>query len=275
MSGEPTNANLPSSPVARASCPCALPLPGPLRKELAPGLTIVAVTLLVEMGVFFLACGSGLGLRQSASAVLMTSVVWTALAAPIFAAGARGALRSLIRAGLVADATLLTLLVVWVWWNRHLDLTGQLAEMTFTSILEVYCTFVAMTVLAAGAVNCPRRVAGRYIVAVIVAACMMLALASPLCTGGLIAATDGAARASVAGMAVWLNPFYSITTALIDSLNYVIHQEGVMYQLTLIGDYVAAPACPWYTATAIYLPLGTLLLALGRARSRAAHVHAQ
>jgi hypothetical protein len=245
-----------------------------LRRELAPGLTIVALTLAVEMGVFFLAHGSGLGLRQPASAALMTAAVWTALAAPIFAAGARGALRSLLRAGLVADATLLTLLVIWVWWNRQSSQTGQLGEMTFKSILEVYCTFVAMTVLAAGAVNCSRRVAWRYIVAVIVAACMMLALASPLWTGGLIAATDGAVRASVADMAVWLNPFYSITTPLIGSLNYVIHQEGVMYQVTLIGDYVAAPACPWFTAPAIYLPLGILLLGISRARPQIARTHA-
>jgi hypothetical protein len=250
-------------------------MPGPLRKELAPALAIVALTLAVEMGVFFLACGSGLGLRQSASAALMTAVVWTALAAPIFAAGACGALRSLIRAGLVADATLLGLLAVWVWWNRHLGQTGELAEMTFTSILEVYCTFAAMTVLSAGAVNCSRRPAGRYIVAAFVGACMMLALASPLWTGGLIAATDGTARAFVAGMAVWLNPFYSITTPLIDSLNYVIHQEGVMYQLTLLGDYVAAPACPWFTATSIYLPLGIILLLVGRARPPITQIHAE
>jgi hypothetical protein len=234
---------------------------------------IVAVTLVVQMGVFFLAYGSGLGLRQSASAALMTAVVWTALAAPIFAAGARGALRSLLRAGLVADATLLTLLVIWVWWNRHSSQTGQLGEMTFKSILEVYCTFAAMAVLAAGAVNCSRRVAGRYIVAAIVAACMMLALASPLWASGLIAATDGAVRASVADMAVWLNPFYSITTSLIGSLNYVIHQEGVMYQLTLIGDYVAAPACPWFMATAIYLPLGIILLVIPRARPQIVQIH--
>jgi hypothetical protein len=235
---------------------------------------IVAVTLVVEMGVFFLAFGSGLGLRQSVTAALMTAVVWTALAAPMFGAGAQGALRSLIRAGLVADATLLTLLAIWAWWNRQLA-TAQLGEMTFTAILEVYCTFVAMTVLAAGAVSCPRRAAGRYIVAAIVAACMMLALASPLWVGGLIAATDGTARASVAGMAVWLNPFYSITSPLIDSLNYVIHQEGVMYQLTLLGDYVAAPACPWFTATAIYLPLGIILLLVARARPRTAQMHAE
>ena len=270
MSGEPVNADLPSSFVARASCPCVSPAPGPLRKELAPGLAIVAVTLAAEMGGFFLAYGSGLGLRSVAVAALMTAAVWTALAAPIFGAGACGALRSLIRAGLVADATFLTLLVIWVWWNRHPSQTGQPGEMTFTAILKVYCTFAAMTVLAAGAVNCPRRAAGRYIVAVIVAACMMLALASPLWAGGLIAATDGAARAPVADMAVWLNPFYSITTPLIDSLNYVIHQEGVMYQLTLIGDYVPAPACPWFTVIAIYLPLGILLLVIPRARPQIA-----
>lgn len=267
MSGEPTNANSPS-PLS------AGPELGPLRRELAPGLAIVAATLVVEMGVFFLACGWGLGLRQSASAALMTAAVWTALAAPIFAAGARGALRSLLRAGLVADATLLTLLVIWAWWNRQASQTGPLGEMTFISILEVYCTFVAMTVLAAGVVNCQRRAAGRHIVAAIVAACMMLALASPLWAGGLIAATDGVARAAVADMAVWLNPFYSITAPLIGSFNYVIHQEGIMYQLTLIGDYVAAPDCPWFIATAIYLPLGIILLVVAKARPQLAQIHA-
>jgi len=84
----------------------------------------------------------------------------------------------------------------------------------------------------------------------------------------------GAARAAVADLAVWLNPFYSITTPLIGSLNYVIHQEGIMYQLTLIGDYVAAPDCPWFTAAAIYLPLGILFLVISRARPQTARTHA-
>ena len=246
------------------------PEPGLLRGELAPGLTIVAVTLVVELGVFFLAVGSDLGPQQSAAAALMAAAVWTALAAPMFGAGARGALRSLIRAGLVADATFAALMVIWVWWNRYAPQTGQLREMTFTSILEVYCTFAAMTILAAGAVNCSRSVVGRYIVAAIVAACMMLALVSPLWIGGLIVATEGGIRTSVAAMAVLANPFYSITTSLIDSLNYVIQQEPVMYKLTLIGDYVPVSACPWFTATAIYLPLGIILLAVGRARRRIA-----
>ena len=40
-----------------------------------------------------------------------------------------------------------------------------------------------------------------------------------------------------------------------------------MYRLTLIGDYVPAPACPWYVATAIYLPLGILMLILKALRT--------
>jgi hypothetical protein len=233
-------------------------------------LTIVAVTLTVELGVFFLAVGSDLGPQQSAAAAMMAASVWTALAAPMFGAGACGALRSLIRAGLVADATLGALMVIWVWWNRYGSQNGQVTEMTFISILEVYCTFVAMSVLAAGAVNCRRAVAERYIVAAVVAVGMMLALASPLWTGGLIVATEGGVRTSVAVAAVWTNPLYSITTSLTGSLNYVIQQEPVMYKLTLIGDYVPAPACPWFTATAIYLPLGIILLAAGRARRQIA-----
>jgi hypothetical protein len=262
LSGDSTDAALPALPAGRE-------LP-PLRKELAPGLAITAATLVVELGVFFLAWSAGAGLRQAALAALMVAAVWTALAAPIFAAGARGALRSLIRAGLVADATFVAMLIIWMWWKGHFQ-DEQLGEMSFGSVLKAYCTVAAMAVLSAGAVNLPRCVPGRHIAAVVVAVCMMLALASPLWCGGLIASTHGQARSLVADLAVWLNPFYSVTASMIDSLNYVIQQEGLMYQLTLIGDYVAAPSCPWYVATVIYLPVGIILLVIGKARPQITH----
>lgn len=235
----------------------------PLRKELAPGVAIATVTVVLELGAFFAAHWGGAGLRPAALWAILLAAIWTAVAAPVFAAGARGALRSLIRAGLVADATLVALVTIWAMWKAYAP-EEHLEPMSLASVLKAYCTFAALSVLAAGGVNLMRCAPGRHIAAAVVAACLVLALATPLWCGGLIAATQGPAREIVATAAVWLNPMYSISAATLDWLNYVIHQETLMYNLTLLGDYTAAPNCPWYVATIIYLPLGIVLLAIRR-----------
>lgn len=238
------------------------PLP-PLRGEIAPGIAIIALTVLLELGAFFGAQIGQATLRQSALWAVLLAAAWTAVAAPVFAAGGRGAFRSLLRAGLAADATLVSLLVIRAVWNaRAAD--ERLEPMTLVSVLQAYCTFAALGVLAAGAVNLMRCVPGRHIAAAVVAALLLLAMATPLWCSGPVAATQGETRRTIAALAVWLDPMYSIASALMDSLNYVIHQETLMYNLTFLNDYVTLPSCPWYMATAIYLPLGVVLLAIGR-----------
>jgi hypothetical protein len=51
----------------------------------------------------------------------------------------------------------------------------------------------------------------------------------------------GPAASSVACWAVRGNPFYSITSAVAARTHFVWHSAPLMYQITRIGDYAAAP----------------------------------
>jgi len=230
-------------------------------------MAILVATVAVELGLFFVSRAAGVGLREAAAAMLMAGAVWIALTAPVLAASAPNLLRSLVRAGLTADATLLSLLIMWACWNYS---SSAQERMSLISVFEVYCTCVALAVGGAFAVRGPVSQRGRLSVAVVVSALMFLGLASAFWSSGLIAATKGQTQLDVVALAVWLNPLYSITSAMVDPLHYVIQQEAVMYQITFIGDYAPAPLCPWYAATAIYLPLGVVLMAAGRFVSRRA-----
>ena len=207
-------------------------------------------------------------LRDATIATLILSTLLVSLIAPVLAATAGSMLSALLRAGLVADATLVTLLVLRHFWNA----AAPDQPMTFVSVLQAYCTFAAVVVFAAGLVSLASSRWARHALAVAAAAVLILALASPLWVGGSIAATEGNTRAVVASAAIWVNPFYSVASSTMDSLGYVAHQEGAMYRLTLIGDYVPAPLCPWWMATAIYLPAGLVLLVVARVKCRRSNV---
>ena len=215
-------------------------------------LGITLATLVVICGVFLLALSGGVGVRNGTLATLLATTVWTALAAPVLAASSRDWIRQFIRAGTVADAALVGLLIVWLLSKGRQDTGGVL---TVTAAMEVYATLAGLAVFAAAVVGLARSFAWRHIAAAITAVVLLAMLATPFWTGGLIAATQGQWRDRVVTAAVWGNPVYSIASATAEELQYAPHQAQYMYdaQLTLIGDYAAAPPTPWYTATAILL----------------------
>jgi len=215
-------------------------------------LGITLASLVVTCGVFVLALSGGVGVRNGTLASLLATAVWTALAAPVLAASSGHWVRQFIRAGAVADAALVGLLVVWLVSRGRQDTGG---ELTLVAALEVYATLAGLAVLAAAVVGLARSSARRQIAAAVTAVVLLAMLATPFWTGGLIAATQGQWRDRVVTAAVWGNPVYSIGSATAEELQYAPHQAQYMYdaQLTLIGDYAAAPPTPWYTATAILL----------------------
>jgi len=77
---------------------------------------------------------------------------------------------------------------------------------------------------------------------------LMLLLATPLWTGGILASLDGEARHAAVRWAVEVNPFYGISAAVVDRTQWVWHQSPLMYRLTRIGDYAAPPPVAWYAA---------------------------
>ncbi|MDY6912933.1 MAG: hypothetical protein SVT52_00510 [Planctomycetota bacterium] len=208
-----------------------------------------AVTIGLELGAYglILACGgSRLGAVLASLAVMVS---WTALSPAVLAAGGRSSLSALLRGVIVADASTVTLVVFWL----------ATPAVTFLAAVKVYCTLAAMAIAAVAAVRCARSEFGRYALAVAVAAGLMAAVTTPFWVGGLLLAVNAPTRPVVASLAVWLNPFYCITAATVEKTHFIWHQAPVMYHVTRIGDYAAAPPVLWYTSAAACAALAAIL----------------
>ena len=214
-------------------------------------------TVAVEMGVF----AAGLAWRMprihAALACLAVCVLWTALAAPVLAAFGRTAMAALLRGGIVADASLASLLALWVACD----------EMTFPAVLKIYCILAAVALAGVAATRLAGTPAGRCACAVAASAVLLAALASPFWVGGAIHGQPRAAAEGIVAAAVYANPFYAATACLTETARFVWHQQPVMYRITRIGDYAAAPPLLWYPAAIVYLSAAgamAILAAVGR-----------
>ncbi len=219
-----------------------------LRGQLRPVLYIVAATLAVELGAYFLALGST-SRRDALLLGLGACTVWVCLAAGPLAVGGRGALSALLRGGAVADASLLSLLVYWA-----LDASGDAPRLfTFVNVLQTYCTLAALAIFAVAMVLAFSGPIARCAAATASAVVLMLALTTPLWTGSALqAAREDQTRRQVIRAAVYVNPFYSISSPLGPRTQFVWHQAQEMYRLTRIGDYAAPPPVPWYASAFLY-----------------------
>lgn len=235
---------------------------GPFRALLARDgkavLAAAAATLLVEAAVFVLARAGHVPVREASLGALMASCVWVALAAPVLAAAPDGALSSLLRGGIVADASAVTLIVLW--------LAGP--TVTLLSAAKVYCTFAAMALLAIGVVRCGRTARTRFALAVIVSVVLMAACATPLWIGGLLASAGAQRSGRILAAGLNANPVYSIASATAAEARFVWHQTAVMYRLTWVTDY-APPPVAWYACPAVYLPAAAAFGVLAWLRRRA------
>lgn len=231
-------------------------------------LAAVAATLAVELGLYLAARLAGAGPRDATVATLAATAVWVALACPVLAAGAKGAISALLRGGIVADASAVALLVLWA--------VGRLAPgegecLSFLAAVEIYCIVLAMALVGVAGARCGRTPTGRYVAGVVAAVAMTALLATPFWITGPALAVEGAARRLVVSAAVFFNPFYSMTSAVADRVRFVWHHTGAVYDLSALSDF-GAPPVPWYSAVAIYLPLAGILAAthlIRRPRTRA------
>jgi hypothetical protein len=219
-------------------------------------------TIAVEMGVFAAGLAWRMPRLNAELAPLAVCVLWTALAAPVLAASGRTALAALLRGGIVADASLASLLALWAACD----------EMTFPAALKIYCILAAMALAGIAATRLARTPAGRCAFAVAASAVLLAALASPFWVGGAIHAQPRATAEAITAAAVYANPFYAATAALAETARFVWHQAPMMYRITRVGDYAAAPPLLWYPAVAIYLSAAGVLAILaalaGRVRRR-------
>ena len=205
-------------------------------------LGAAAATVIVEMAVYVLARALGAPLALAALAALAACTVWVALASAAWAAAAKATLGALLRGGVVADASGVTLLV----------LAGISPHVTLLAALKVYCALAATALFAIALVCCGSRRPGRCGAAVAAACVLAAALGTPLWTGGLLALGGQEAKQAAVAWAVYANPFYSVTAAVVERTRFVWHQAPVMYNITRIGDYASPPPTPWWAAAAIY-----------------------
>ncbi len=222
-------------------------------------------TVLVEVGVFVAAMAGGVDPRNAVLCALATTTLWTILAGPAFAASRRSALGALISGGVVADASLVVLAVLW--------LTTE--YVTFAAGVKIYCILAALVLASVAAVRLARASAGRYVAAAVVAAVMMAAAASYFWVGGLLNVMLDADRwrgaYMVAAAATRTNPFAGVCAAVAEQTDFVWHESGMLYEITRVGDYVPASA-KWYYAVVVWLAVAGILVAVGLIRRRPAQV---
>ena len=219
-------------------------------------------TVAVELGVFAAGLAWQMPRIQAALACLAVCVLWTALAAPVLAAFGRTAMAALFRGGIVADASLASLLVLWAACD----------EMTLPAVLKTYCILTAVALAGVAATRLAGTPAGRCACAVLASAVLLAAMASPFWVGGAIHGQPRATAEGIVAAAVYANPFYAATACLTETARFVWHQQPVMYRITRIGDYAAAPPLLWYPAAIVYLSaagaLAILAAVTGGARRR-------
>jgi fumarate reductase subunit D len=232
------------------------------------GLWTGVATLLLEVGTYAAVRASGGDAASGVVAMLGVSAGWLALGAPALGAGAASGFGWLLRVGILADASGVALLVVWM-----LQAVGRTAScLTLASVVKCYCILVALALAGGVLPRCARSARLRCVLAVLTGACFSLVLASPFWIGGVLAGLPHSARVRVVEVAVSSNPFYGLTAALAERSGFVWHLSSVLYGVTWIGDRVPAPAVTWYAPAlglGIFAGLGALVVAL-RGRSRKA-----
>jgi len=134
------------------------------------------VTISVELGVFAVAIAGDMSRMHVALAVLAICVLWVAIATPALAASGRTAMGALFRGGIVADASLVSLLVLWACCD----------EVTGLGALKIYCVLAALALAGVAVTRLARSSAGRYICAVLASVVLRGVLAGPFWIGGPI-----------------------------------------------------------------------------------------
>ena len=254
-----TDADHPSA----ASTEGARPIRDLFRRDGRSMLAAAVVTLAIILGLYFSGRSAGVGPPHATVAALAAGTLWLALACPILAAGGRGALSALARGGIVADAGAVALLVLWAA-RRFAGPRGPC--LTFRGAVQIYCTFVAVALVQVAAARCPRSRAWRYVAGVAAAVVMTALLATPFWVSGPVSVA-GPHKNTVVAAAVYLNPFYSVTSAVVEQTRFIWHESGAMYEMSRLFDY-APPPVRWYTAAVIYGLLAAILAATHLVRTK-------
>lgn len=219
--------------------------PGWVRRDGIAMLVAATVTILLELGAFFLARRLGRPANEAMVVFLAVASLWLALAPAALAAAGRGVMSPLLRGGIVADATGVCVLVLWL----------ATPHVRFWGAVQLYCLAWSMALVGITAVWIARKPVGRCIAAVLAAMLFALALTSLLWLGAWIGRSSGPLDASVATWAVGINPFCAMTNVVARDVHFIWTEWGNMYAWTPVGEYAMPAPISWYETCLFYLSL--------------------
>ncbi|MFW6066381.1 MAG: hypothetical protein ACOC9S_06125 [Planctomycetota bacterium] len=198
-------------------------------------------TVIVQISTAGLAWRMDVPADRLTVGTLAVATLWVALTAGPLAAGAQTALGSILRGGVVVDASIPVLVLL-----------AAAGPVTVLGAIEVYCILAAVALSAIALVRIAGTAWGRCALATVASVLLFVLLASPVWAGALLTTGGGAARRWVARLVVAVNPFYAVASATAESTGFVWHEAPLMYSLTPLGRHVVAPSPPWYATVVIY-----------------------
>jgi hypothetical protein len=173
--------------------------------------------------------------------MLMSVTVWLCLAAAPLAAGAADHLGGLFRAGIMADAGVLVLLIV--------AMTGP--GITWSLGWRVYLLWLAVALAAAGVAQLAQTPVARACWAVGFSTIAFAACASLIWSGGLVAYSLAPMREAILAAAAAVNPLLGLSQ-LLRPQGFIWMEQPVMYGLTRVGQDYPAPAIAWHVTVSIW-----------------------
>ncbi len=227
--------------------------PSPWRRH-GPAVGIIAaVTIGLGCGLFGWGLSAGLPPQAAALLTLLAVTAWVGLASGPLSAGADDVWGGVVRAAAVADASLVTLIVLGEWGGGVIGWgTG----------LGVYLLWAVLALAGALAVQSARTPRGRAAWAVGMAALAMAAMASLFWSPGLLGALGPDARMATARLMLWINPAWAVTALAGSGVEFYWLEQPVLYSLARMGQDYPPPPTPWWAPALLW---GALAAGLGLA----------
>jgi len=222
-----------------------------------PTAVSAAASIALGLGVLVGALGAGVAPPRAAVLASLSVTLWIGLAAAPLAAGADDWLAALGRAGVLADASVVTLLAAGIWGGGAIG---------WAEGAGIYLLWAALAVTGYLATRLGRRALTRGGLAVAAAVGMMLAMSSLFWSDGLLTSRVGAARDTVARRLLWPNALYGVADLAGRKHEFVWTSQAQMYRFTPIGQDIVPPAFGWWMPAVFWWGVAALLAALWAAR---------
>ena len=227
-----------------------IPQPRPVfcwrfRDELPAVLSIMTLTILVELGSFIMGRFYGSSFGNSLLAALGVSVLWCVIAPGSVSVGGRGLMSTFVRGGVIADTTAISMLVLWIVG------CGEPGGIDFLGVVKIYCICVPLVLTSVGCVAIAKSPVGRSVAVLIAVSVLFVTLASPLLINPWIV-NGGSHTETLGAWAVRINPFFAVCDAVVVQTGFIWRQGELMYEWSQLGETVIPPPIEWYQTALLY-----------------------